>query len=52
MSLLTSGMKPDVGNPVPVHHLVGLITVRWAESTDVAGAFPEGKKEVWVFCLQ
>lgn len=50
MSLLTSGIKPDVGNPMPVHHLVGLITVPWAESTNLAGAFPVGKKEVRGFC--
>lgn len=47
---VTSGIKPDVGNPMPVHHLVGLITVPWAESTNLAGAFPVGKKEVRGFC--
>lgn len=50
MSLLTCKIKLGVGNPVPGHHLVGLITVPQAESTHVAGAFPLGKKEEKLFC--
>lgn len=38
MSLLTFGIKPDVGNPM-LHHPVGLI-IPQAESTAAAGVFP------------